>query len=330
MYPLVSIIIPVYNSEKHLAETIQSALGQTWPNKEIIVINDGSTDNSLSVAKTFVAANIKVFSQKNRGASSARNKGLQQSTGDFIQFLDADDLLMPNKIEIQIKQLTNNPGKLSICPVIHFNSFDTDVSSLTPTDRELTLYKDHDDPFEFLINLYDIKNDQAAIVPIHSWLTPRTLLNSSVKWDENLTVNDDGEFFCRIVLSSTGIIAAKDTFCYYRKYFGEKTVSLSGRKDLRSLESHYHSLLLMRKHLLETKNDVRINSIIADNLMNLLMQSYPEHKTLTKKIKTTIKDLGNTLYSPVLGGRAIESIKNIFGWKIARLLQHYYKPATVK
>ena len=329
--PLVSIIIPVFNSEKYLAEAIQSALDQTWSNKEIIIVDDGSTDSSLSVAKTFESEIVKVFSQKNNGASSARNKGLQESTGDFIQFLDADDLLMPGKIETQIKQLNNSQDKLSICPVIHFNRFNTNISSLMPTSKELTLYKDHDNPFEFLINLYDIKNGQAAIIPIHSWLTPKKLLNPSVKWNESQTVNDDGEFFCRVVLSSTGIVATKDTFCYYRKYAGEEKISLSGRKDLKSLESHYHSLLLIREHLLQVKNnDTRINSIIADNLMNLLMQSYPEHKTLTKKIKTSIGELGNTGFSPVLGGRVVEAIKNTFGWKIARLLQHCYKLAAIK
>ncbi|HZX58320.1 MAG TPA: glycosyltransferase family A protein, partial [Mucilaginibacter sp.] len=103
--PLVSIIIPVYNSEKHLAETISSALEQTWPNKEIIIVDDGSADNSLAIAKSFASENVKVFHQPNKGASAARNKGIQEAKGDYIQFLDADDLLMPNKIAAQVKQL---------------------------------------------------------------------------------------------------------------------------------------------------------------------------------------------------------------------------------
>ena len=89
---LVSIIIPAFNSEKYLSETVRSALAQTWPNKEIIVVDDGSSDGTLNVAKQFESRNVKVFTQKNRGAACARNAGLAIAQGDFIQWLDADDL----------------------------------------------------------------------------------------------------------------------------------------------------------------------------------------------------------------------------------------------
>ncbi|RYY07198.1 MAG: glycosyltransferase, partial [Sphingobacteriaceae bacterium] len=75
--PLVSIIIPVFNAEKYLAETLTSALNQTWANKEVIVVDDGSTDNSLQVIKSFTCSNLHVISQQKQGASAARNKGLK-------------------------------------------------------------------------------------------------------------------------------------------------------------------------------------------------------------------------------------------------------------
>jgi glycosyltransferase involved in cell wall biosynthesis len=99
----VSIIIPLYNSEKYIAETINSALNQTWENKEIIIIDDGSTDKSLVIAKSYERVNVIVISQQNKGASAARNVGIKNSKGDFIQFLDADDLLSTDKIEAQMK-----------------------------------------------------------------------------------------------------------------------------------------------------------------------------------------------------------------------------------
>ena len=98
--PLVSILIPCYNSEKWLAETLESALAQTWQNKEIIVVDDGSTDSSLEIAKTFESNKVKVLRQDNRGASAARNLGLTNAQGDFIQYLDADDLLSEDKISL--------------------------------------------------------------------------------------------------------------------------------------------------------------------------------------------------------------------------------------
>src|ERR1700748_3370934 len=103
--PLVSIIIPVYNAQKYLAETINSALAQTWPNKEIIIVDDGSTDNSFQIAKNFENDKVRVYYQENRGAGAARNKGLREAKGNYIQFLDADDLISNNKAEEQINLL---------------------------------------------------------------------------------------------------------------------------------------------------------------------------------------------------------------------------------
>src|ERR1700761_8333481 len=100
---LVSIIIPAYNSAAHLRETIQSALDQTWPEKEIIIVDDGSADHSLAIAKEFKRKDVRVFSQQNKGASAARNKGLREAKGDYIQFLDGDDLLDSLKIEKQLE-----------------------------------------------------------------------------------------------------------------------------------------------------------------------------------------------------------------------------------
>ena len=80
--PLVSILIPCYNAEKWLSETINSALDQTWKNIEIIIVDDGSTDSSLAIAKTFESKNIKVLSQENRGASAARNQNRHDVSPD--------------------------------------------------------------------------------------------------------------------------------------------------------------------------------------------------------------------------------------------------------
>ena len=102
MKPLVSILIPTYNAELWLVETIDSALKQTWSNIEIVVVDDGSKDNTLAVAKRFESSLVKVIYQENQGQSAAENRALQEAQGDFIQYLDADDLLAPDKIERQI------------------------------------------------------------------------------------------------------------------------------------------------------------------------------------------------------------------------------------
>ena len=103
MKPLVSILVPAYNAAPYIAETLDSALAQTWQNIEIVVVDDGSRDDTLAIAKTYESKRVKVISQENKGASTARNRALKAAQGDFIQYLDADDLLAPDKIERQLK-----------------------------------------------------------------------------------------------------------------------------------------------------------------------------------------------------------------------------------
>src|SRR5262245_15362018 len=93
MTPLVSVLIPAYNAESWIADTIQSALAQTWPCKEVVVVDDGSTDGTLAVARRFASKNVLVVTQENQGAAAARNRAFSLCQGDYVQWLDADDLL---------------------------------------------------------------------------------------------------------------------------------------------------------------------------------------------------------------------------------------------
>jgi len=103
MKSLVSILIPAYNAQEFLAATITSALGQTWARKEVIIVNDGSRDETLDVARRFESASVKVITHENQGAAATRNKALSLAQGEFIQWLDADDLLGSNKITCQME-----------------------------------------------------------------------------------------------------------------------------------------------------------------------------------------------------------------------------------
>src|SRR5215471_18790321 len=111
MQPLVSILIPAYNCQEWLGDTLRSAMAQTWPRKEIIVVDDGSKDQTSEVARGFVSKEVSVITTKNQGAAAARNQALRLSQGDYVQWLDADDLLAPDKIERQIAALRESDGR---------------------------------------------------------------------------------------------------------------------------------------------------------------------------------------------------------------------------
>lgn len=107
--PLISVIIPVYNGEKTIRETIESVLKQTFSDFEILVINDGSQDATLDIVTSIDDSRLKVFSYPNKGLATSRNRGISHASGDFIAFLDADDLWTSDKLEAQLKALQAHP-----------------------------------------------------------------------------------------------------------------------------------------------------------------------------------------------------------------------------
>ncbi len=108
MQPLVSILIPCYNSEQWIGQAIESALGQTWPNKEIIVLDDGSTDSSLNVIRQY-ESRLRWETGENRGGGYARNRLLELAGGEWVQYLDADDYLLPEKVTQQAEFVVRHP-----------------------------------------------------------------------------------------------------------------------------------------------------------------------------------------------------------------------------
>lgn len=118
--PLITCIVPVYNGERFVAETVESMLSQTYRPIEVIVVNDGSTDSTPDVLGQF-ADRINVINQENAGQAAARNRGIEAANGDFIAFLDADDLWLPEKLEMQMKYLAANPeADLCTCMMVNF------------------------------------------------------------------------------------------------------------------------------------------------------------------------------------------------------------------
>lgn len=108
--PLVSVIIPVYNYERYLGEAIESVLGQTYQHLEVIVVDDGSTDRSGEVARSFADRGVWYCQQVHAGIGPARNKGVELAQGEFFAFLDADDRWPAKKIELQLRAFENDPA----------------------------------------------------------------------------------------------------------------------------------------------------------------------------------------------------------------------------
>lgn len=316
--PLVSIIIPVYNAEFFLSAAINSVLEQSWLNKEIIVIDDGSTDNSLQILSTFSRPEIRVFTQKNQGAGAARNRGLREAKGDYVQFLDADDLLSPDKIELQVNALREHPNCLAVCSTIHFNGE-------VPQDEQPSLYEEtflfnDNDPAHFLTNLWGGFSEHGSMIALHAWLTPRSIINKTDSWNEALTLDDDGEYFSRIVLNSNGIIKT-DGISYYRKHASHMSVSAGNNKQ--AFQSALLSALLKKEHLLKYTNTYEAKLAIYKQLINVAVAVYPTNPEIYQRALRELPKI-NTAYHPPLGGRLTMLLESIFGWRFVKYLKFVF------
>ncbi|MDB5146065.1 MAG: hypothetical protein JWQ57_85 [Mucilaginibacter sp.] len=318
---LVSVIIPVYNSGKYIEQCIQSALTQTWQNIELIIVDDGSTDRSLAIIAKYENERVRVFSQEHKGSGAARNKGLAEATGEYIQFLDSDDLLSPNKIEKQLNLLLQHPGKIAVCSTVHFFDGD-DPFKGSPSAYEDSFLYETDDPAEFLSNLYGGNSTNGSMIQTNAWLTPAKVIKKTGYWSEFYSPDDDGDFFCRAVLASKGIVYAKDCFNYYRKHGAD--FNLASKKTKQALQGKFNSFLIKKNHLLSAANNTSAKRALAKTAMGLAVESYLDNKELAYEILKIIKELGGTDYVPTIGGKPIELIKKIFGWKLALKLQRTY------
>jgi len=285
MKPLVSILIPAYNAEPWIADTLKSVLAQTWPRKEIIVVDDGSKDQTLAVAQTFASAEVKVAGQKNGGASSARNHALSLSQGEYIQWLDADDLLDPEKISRQMA-VAEQIGDKRVLLSSEWGRFNFRLSraKLAPT----ALWADLP-PLGWLL----LKMERDLHMACQSWLTSRELTEAAGKWNERLSLDDDGEYFCRVLQASLGVKFVPGAKSYYRisGTGGLSNVDQSSKK----LESLWLSMQLHIRYALALEDSARVRAAAVTYLGNWLNYFYPARPDLIAAAKTLAATLGGRL-----------------------------------
>jgi glycosyltransferase involved in cell wall biosynthesis len=311
--PLVSILIPAYNAERWIVHSLQSALEQTWINNEIIVVDDGSTDNTFSVARQFQSSSVKIVSQSNRGASAARNRALDLCQGDYIQWLDADDILAPDKIEKQLRKTQNKRSSQTLLS----SSWSRFYYRLNKARRmENCLWYDLQ-PVEWIMR----KMRENAWMAIESWLVSRELVEVVGPWDTTLSADDDGEYFCRLVCASDGIMFVPDSRSYVRK---ANLDSLSkGLASKHRLESQFHSMRLQIRNVLNLEDSPRVRSACLTYLQRWLIHFYPARTNLVTQMEKLAVDLGGHLEVPRLPWK-YKWIQRLFGWDAAKRASSLY------
>ena len=307
MRPLVSILVPAYNAQEWLAETLRSALEQTWERTEVIVVDDGSKDQTLSVARSFGSSKVLVVTQENQGAAAARNKCFSLCQGDYIQWLDADDLLGGDKISLQIESLNRGLSGRTLlssewAPFFYRHS----RARFLPTALWCDL-----PPAEWLLR----KMERNLHMQTATWLTSRELAVAAGPWNTLLLGDDDGEYFCRVLLASDGVRFVPGSKVYYRQP-GSASLSYIGRSEAKMV-AQWRSMLSHIGYLQSLEDSERVRRACVTYIQNWLLSFYPERRDLLNEAEKMARSLGGQLKTPHLSWK-YWWLQRLFGWDVAK------------
>ncbi len=231
---LVSILIPCYNAEHWIGQCIESALAQTWAEKEIIVVDDGSTDGSLKVIQSF-GDRIRWETGPNRGGNVARNRLLGLSRGDWLQYLDADDYLLPDKIEKQMHFIASNPGV-----DVAFSRVIQETHEGGEVRKEVSLMPEPLDPWCLLVR-WDLPQTGALL-----WRKQAVV--SAGEWKVDQPCCQEHELYLRMLQAGHQFAYCEDYGAVYRQWRGGSVCTNNPREThRRRLEIIKHAEEFLRE-----------------------------------------------------------------------------------
>lgn len=302
---LVSVLMPVYNAEQFIGTAIESILNQTYENIELIIVDDGSTDNSLSEVRKFTHDDrVILISQTNGGAAAARNAAFNASHGDYIMYMDADDCIDQRKIELQIKTLTE-AGDADAVASACWDFFHSDIAEATfPLHN---IYKSYNRPVDMLAEMLN----SGEMMQTSCWLAPRHIIEETGGWNEQISINDDGVFFTKVLMRASRIVFCPDAYVYYRR--GHASLST---KDIYS-DAKVSALLLsyeeQARELLATAPLPEIKRGLARNF-SLVMCKAIYGSSAYNTARNDIERLGLVPCHPHKGSKG-EFISRIIGFE---------------
>jgi glycosyltransferase involved in cell wall biosynthesis len=318
---LISIIISAFNAEKYIASTLDSVLQQTYPNIEVIVVNDGSIDNTLTIVEKYKSRGVKLTSQDNRGQDAALNLGYKHSKGEYVKFMDSDDLINPEMIELQINAILSSSDHIAYGEWARFYHNNPSNANFEYLD-----YWKNTDPLEFII-----ARPEGVMLQCGIMLIPRNLIDKVGGWDERLILYNDTEFFNRIILASKGVKFVKGARLYYRSGMSS---SISAQKGRKYFESTLLAIDLIADQLLKKEDSIRIRTFIANLYQDRYFQLFPLYPDLCIDYKNRLLEYPHSTLKPQ-GGKIFKFLLFFLGWKITKVVQRYfyslgYRPNSVQ
>lgn len=312
--PLVSICIPCYNAALYINKTIESIIKQTYPNIEIIIVDDGSTDNSvLVILKQIETSHISInlIKQENKGQCYAANVAFKSAKGEYIKFLDADDLINETHIELQVLALEKTKNCIAAGQVKRFynNNIENSLEEKLANWANLT-------PIDWLL----IDNGKGlGMMQCAMFLIPRSILDKTGLWNEALSLINDFEFFPRVLLAADEILFTEEAKVYYRS----GTInSLSNILSVKALKSAFESLRLTTAKILAIEDSERSRQILGNYWSLWAYHFYPKTQDLFEEANNQIITLTGKKFKPNHSGFS-QTIAFILGWKLTKRLKDF-------
>jgi glycosyltransferase involved in cell wall biosynthesis len=294
----VTIIIPCYNAEKWIADTLDSCLNQTYKSVEVIVIDDGSTDGSAAILKRYYGS-VRIESGPNQGANRARNRGLDLAAGNYIKFLDADDLIESGAIEAQMKELMRTGADVCYGDWRHVKNLTVEEMKYFPIIKAGP-------------------RDNIILSLLRRWWCPplaflmkkRFILENNCSWDANLKISQDFDFMLNIALRGA-------SFCYipvligaYRHHDGER---ISRRGIMPAIEANETILKRTETYLTQTRGlNTDLRRAICSYYLALAKMAFGVDRQLFKKMIAQIRRLDPEFR---IGKRYYDMAVNILGYE---------------
>lgn len=304
--------MPCYNAENYVAETLTCLLGQDYENIEIILVDDGSSDKSYDIAKQFEAdPRVQVYQQPNSGACVARNLALSKAKGEFVLFMDADDLVTRDMIASQMALLQEAPdGYMTFGRWARF--YDGQLDKAVVEEGEI--YHDYDNASDALADIWNGK----GMMPIHTYIIPRSVVGNE-RYDVRLKVNQDGEFLCRMLMRAKGLKYCPQGVAYYRS-------GIAGSVSAKKISHAKGESLLLASQLCKASiGDLANDKYFAQGLARQfygVAYIYQSFLDIVEAAHKEFNSLNVKLQNPEIGSKNFQRICSLFGfWNVLKLKQ---------
>lgn len=305
----VAVIIPARNAAGFIRATLESVASQTWRDLHVVVVDDNSTDETAAIAATFDG--VRILHGPGRSAAAARNTGLRATLSRYVQFLDADDILSPSKIELQVKALQSaGEDSIASCGWAHFTASPADALPETQPVWRVA------DPVDWLVQSLL----GGGMMQTAGWLVPRNIIDKAGEWNTNLTLHDDGDFFARVLTHASRNIFVDGATVYYREVPG----SLSRRRDRQSIESSLEVCRSRERAILSRRHDAEAMRAIATQYAQFVYEFGSVAPDLADIAMDQLRDTGAEP-AHVIGGSGFRALAGAVGFPRAAKLRGILK-----